>query len=146
MFKKQILFHYAALAAIVLPGITRAETENTKPLIDWHRDFQSMTAPGRSAEAKKPLLLRFYARWCGPCRVMDARVWPDADVARAVNERFTPVEIDIDSPEADALVRQYGIIGVPTIILLSREGQEVARANFMSPEQTVAFLKNEAAE
>jgi len=146
MLKKPTLLRCAVLAALLLPAAAHAEAENAKPLIGWRRDFQNVAEPGRPAEeGGKPLLLRFHARWCGPCRVMDARVWPDAEVARAVNERFTPVEIDIDSPDAAALARQYGIIGVPTIVLLNREGREVARANFMSPEQMMAFLKSGAA-
>lgn len=138
MMKSYIFRKNAAILTLLIAPLALQAGE-----IEWRRDFQSLTAPA-GQPAEKPLLLRFFAKWCGPCRVMDARVWPDADVIEAVAQRYTPVEIDIDAPGASEFARKYNIIGVPTIVLLDRDGKEMARANFMSPEQTVTFLKEAA--
>ena len=72
---------------------------------------------------------------------MAAQVWPDPQVVKAVNDAYIPIEVDIDTPEAAAIINQFGINAVPTIVVLDRQGKEVARTNFMSVEQTLVFLK-----
>lgn len=131
------------LAAMILP-VTASATEPAARKIEWRHDVQNVLK--ETSADDKPILLRFFAKWCGPCRVMDARVWPDAQVTQAINDSFTPVEIDIDTPGAADIARQYGVNAVPTIILLNRKGSEVARANFMSPEQLLVFLKDASAD
>lgn len=64
-------------------------------------------------------LLKFYADWCGPCKMYAPTV---AKVASEHGLRLVSVNIDQERETAE----QYGVCGIPTLILLEDE-KEVAR-------------------
>ena len=105
----------------------------------WLESFDAALA--EAADKKVPVLVRFTASWCNPCRMMDARVWPDARVKAAIAERAVPLLIDIDEDANAEVLRRYGVRGVPTLLLVSANGDELARGGFMSAEKVVAFLR-----
>ena len=140
LFTRRPVLLLASLAVIFLPWTGRAEVKPAEK-IEWNRSLQELKE--KTPVYDKPVLIRFSAKWCGPCRVMAARVWPDAEVVKAVNNAYTPIDVDIDTPEAAAVVDQFGINVVPTIVVLDRQGNEMARTNFMSVEQTLVFLRKE---
>src|SRR6478735_5466937 len=62
-----------------------------------------------------PVLVDFYATWCGPCKTMGPIL---EDVAEKVKGKVKVIKIDVDkNPEAAA---QYRIQGVPTLILFEK--------------------------
>ena len=68
-----------------------------------------------------PLLVDFWAPWCGPCRMMAPAF---AQAARMLEPHFRLLKIDT---EAEPLLGQrYGIRSIPTLMLL-QGGQELAR-------------------
>lgn len=70
-------------------------------------------------KSDRPVLVDFYAEWCGPCRLMG----PVLDkLAAELNGQAKIVKINVD--EEPALAQRFGISGVPTLILF--KGGQVA--------------------
>jgi thioredoxin 1 len=69
----------------------------------------------------QPVLVDFFAEWCGPCKVMAPELKKLVD---RMGGRVRVLKVDVDrNPEAAA---HYGIQGVPTLILF-RQGRQLWR-------------------
>lgn len=68
-----------------------------------------------------PVLVDFYADWCGPCKIMAPLL---DDVARRRSGEVLVTKLDTDRNPATGM--RFGIRGIPTLILF-RNGKEVAR-------------------
>ena len=60
----------------------------------------------------KPVLVDFFATWCGPCRMLGPIL---EQVAEENGGAFDIVKIDVD--EAEDLSREFGIMSIPTLLL-----------------------------
>src|SRR6267143_6711485 len=72
-------------------------------------------------EAEVPILVDFYADWCGPCKMMAPLL---DDVARRRAGEVLIAKLDTDKNPATGM--RFGIRGIPTMILF-RGGKEIAR-------------------
>ncbi len=87
------------------------------------------------ASADKPLLVDFYATWCGPCRMLV----PILDQVQALLRGKVQI-VKIDTDRYPDLATQYEIHALPTLVLF-KQGQPVERIEgVMPPEQLVARL------
>lgn len=67
-------------------------------------------------KADKPVLVDFFATWCGPCKMMA----PVLDELSQTYDTFDIIKIDID--ESMSLAEQYNIMSVPTFMVF-RDGK-----------------------
>jgi thioredoxin 1 len=71
--------------------------------------------------SNKPVLVDFYADWCGPCRMMKPIL---EEVKRKVGENATIIKINVDSNQATA--QAYNVTGIPALLIF-KNGKVVWR-------------------
>ena len=84
----------------------------------------------RADEEDKHVFVDVYATWCGPCKVMDAVVFPRDDVGEHYNARFINVKLDAEdeSVNGPAISERYGVGAYPTYLYLNSDGSRASAA------------------
>jgi tetratricopeptide (TPR) repeat protein len=104
------------------------------PEIHWVRQFDA--ALKRAQTVKKPMLVDFWAEWCGWCHRLDQTTYVDPVVVK-MSEDFVPVKVNTEgTPREVAVARRYEVSSLPTIAFLSPQGRLILRlSGFQGPGQ-----------
>jgi thiol:disulfide interchange protein len=102
----------------------------------WYTYEEGILAAGTS---NKPIIMDFYADWCGPCIAMEEGTYPDP---RVVREMADFVAIKVDTQKRIDVETKYDIAYYPTVVFLDPKGKELGRhIGYLGPEEMVEEIK-----
>ena len=120
-----------SMALLVCGGSVAAGAD----LIDWKRDFQEARAI--ASQQKKLLLIHFWTPDCGPCKVIDRKVFPMPAVASAINENYVAVKVNAYQ-DPNGLRTHFGVERWPTDIVSTVDGRAIHR--MVTPQDPTRYM------
>lgn len=76
-----------------------------------------------AVKANKLVFIDLYADWCGPCRMMEERVFKREEVGVYFDRHFVATKYNVDRPTGRALMQRYGRGSIPFYLILNTEGE-----------------------
>ncbi len=106
-------------------------------------DFAYDQGVQESKMTHTPAVVLVTAGWCPTCRALHENVLSRSDVRNELNGHYTFVKLDMTDPteKQGQLLGKISVNCYPTLIRFDRDGNETARANYLPPDQMIAWLQ-----
>ena len=109
-------------------------TSSGRPSVFRAATFDEAMQQAQAADSW--LIVDATAVWCGPCKTMDQRTWPDADVAEWLESHGIAIQIDVD--EHQALAHKLEVRAMPTVIAFKAGHEKDRVVGFRNPQALLA--------
>ncbi|WP_114750730.1 thioredoxin [Pleomorphovibrio marinus] len=86
---------------------------------------------------KQPVLVDFYATWCGPCQALQPIL---QEVSLALKEKVKVIKVDVDKNQLAA--KTFQVKGVPTLILFHKGNQVWRQSGVLSAQQILNAINS----
>ena len=115
-------------SAIIKPSYDKKETENMSAV-----NINSANFSMEVMNSDRPVLLDFWAPWCGPCRMV-------APIVEEIAEERPDLKVGkVNVDEQPELARQFGVSSIPTLVVM-KEGKIVNQAMGARPKRQILAL------
>lgn len=89
-----------------------------------------------AAEKNMPIMVDVYADWCGPCKMMEKRVFTQKTIAKFYSKNFINYKLDADSIEGSQIANKLGIRSIPTFLFFHPNGDLISQTEgVLDPNQ-----------
>ena len=116
---KRSLLSLVLISLVALPACTKTEQPTEQP--DARIVVTTASHDQLLKESRKPIVLDFWASWCGPCKIMDPIF------AQAALERPEVVFGKVNVDQEAKLAQKYDIRAIPTLLVIA-DGKVVKRS------------------
>lgn len=143
-------FRSLLLLSLLTFGFTAQATDKPAPHDEGKEGIRFFEGRWKDALAKakaekKLVFLDAYASWCGPCKLMQARTFPDKKVGDYFNQKFVSVKIDMEKGEGPALADVYPLDAYPTLFFIDANGRVVKKViGLHSPDELLTVARKVA--
>ena len=94
----------------------------------------------RAQQEKKYVFIDFFTTWCGPCKMLDQNVYPDAAAEKLLNAMI-PAKFDAEKDPWLEVAKEFRVRAYPTLLVLGPDGKEIGRyIGYLPPEQFVEVI------
>lgn len=133
---------FATIGVVLVGSSLALAYEATRPsAIDW-----VFYTPERLVhERGNVVLLDFTADWCINCKVLERTVLETRPViSAAAASDVTAIKVDLTSDESPGwrLLADHGRVGIPLLVILGPDGEEVFKADVYTPDQIAAAIES----
>ena len=128
-------------AALLCGTIFRANAQGVE-----FRDLTFRQALEQAQKEGKLVFMDCYTSWCGPCKMMSSKVFPDKQAGDFFNPRFISLKIDMEKGEGKELAQKWNISAFPTYLILNPQGEVVYTSRGYIPVEELIKRMNEGLE
>jgi thioredoxin 1 len=93
------------------------------------------TFEGDVLKSDKPVLVDYWAEWCGPCKMIAPML---DEVSKEYGDKVQVVKVNVD--ENRGVAAKYGIRGIPTLMLFKGGAAAATKVGALSKSQLTSFL------
>lgn len=96
-------------------------------------------AVAKAKKEHKLIFLDCYTSWCGPCRMMATKVFPQKQVGDFMNSSYVSIKIDMEKGEGPELNKKLEVSAYPTFVIFNSSGDEIGR--FLGGSEAEEFIQ-----
>lgn len=115
----------ASVSLSVMASKNPKEDGNKQGIKFFHGTWAETLAKAKAE--KKIIFMDAYTTWCGPCKMMQSRTFPDKKLGDYFNQKFISVKIDMEDGEGVSLAQMYGVEAYPTLFFIDPSGGKIVK-------------------
>lgn len=147
IFGTYFLVGHLMIKGFILPPLSATVSDqpvSAAEKIDWVMSEEEGLRQARASG--KVAIIDFWAEWCAACKEFDKFTYADPSVIRE-SQRFVNIKIDStksDDPKVKQLWEKYRVVGLPTIVFISKDGtvlRDKTISGFVNAKEFLLVLK-----
>jgi uncharacterized protein YyaL (SSP411 family) len=142
---KRFVLLITAIVTLSSWGLLMGQVHDHEPGNEEGIQFFEGTWDEALALAKKEdklIFLDVYATWCGPCKLLKSKTFPDAEAGKYFNEHFINVTLDGEKGDGLKVARQLRVTAYPSLYVLNPDGDPVVYfAGYLQPAELIELGK-----
>jgi thiol:disulfide interchange protein len=101
-------------------------------------------AKGLAKKSNKIVFIDCYTTWCGPCKVLDSKVFSQDKVGNLFNNKFINIKLDMENdPDGKKVAASYRVNSYPTLLFIDKDGTLKKRSiGFKTAEELIGIANS----